>query len=140
LLPQHFISFGNLDQHADPSRNSPDQNLKANNTNLETGEKYRGRSSSLLGRWLYEQDKIDPDGLAFDFAEFSNWVKSKYSNSYSNTSLSYSNRYSHLVIAENLREIDLLPDTIKNNVINSLIVVSKFLRKHLELILYVCVS
>jgi intergrase/recombinase len=71
---------------------------------------------------------IDPNnGLTFDFAEFSNWVKSKYSESYKNTILCYTRKYHHFVTAENLREIDLLPATIKNNAIKSLIVLSKFL-------------
>jgi hypothetical protein len=71
---------------------------------------------------------IDPNnGVGFDFAEFSNWVKSKYSNSYSNTILCYSKKLGHMVTVENIRELDLLPATIKNNAIKSLIVLSKFL-------------
>ena len=70
--------------------------------------------------------------LTFDFSEFSNWVKSKYSKSYSSTILCYSKRYSQLVTSTNIRELDMLPDTIKNNAIKSLIVLSKFLENYKE--------
>jgi hypothetical protein len=70
--------------------------------------------------------------LTFDFAEFSDWVRSKYAKSYSSTILCYSKKYCHFVTAENLRDLDLLPATIKNNAIKSLIVLSKFLGKHKE--------
>jgi hypothetical protein len=82
----------------------------------------------------------DPDGLAFDFAKFPTGSNPNKAAAAATQAYPNSNRYSHLVIAENLRELDLPPDTIKNNVIKSSIVVSKFLGKHLELILYVCVS
>jgi intergrase/recombinase len=72
------------------------------------------------------------NGLTFDFADFANWVQSKYSDSYKNTILCYTRKYHNLVTAENLREIDLLPATIKNNAIKSLIVLSKFLGNYKE--------
>jgi hypothetical protein len=75
---------------------------------------------------------VDPNSLEFDFSEFSNWVSSKYSNSYSSTILCYARKYHHLVTAENPRELDLLPPTIKNNAIKSLIVLSKFLGNYKE--------
>ena len=75
---------------------------------------------------------VDPNSLEFNFAEFSNWVRFKYSSSYSSTILCYSKRYSHLVTSENIRELDMLPDTIKNNAIKSLIVLSKFLGNYKE--------
>jgi len=71
---------------------------------------------------------VDPNhNVTSNFAEFANWVKSKYSESYTNTILCYSRKYHHLMTAENLRELDLLPNTIKNNALKSLIVLSKFL-------------
>ena len=88
-----------------------------------------GRSSSLVRTLaLRAGQDVDPNhSLTFDFSEYERWVSSKYSNSYRNTILCYSKKYSHLVTAENLRELDLLPATIKNNAIKSLIVLSKFL-------------
>ena len=93
-----------------------------------------GRSSSLVRTLaLRAGQDVDPNhSLTFDFSEYERWVSSKYSNSYRNTILCYSKKYSHLVTAENLRELDLLPATIKNNAIKSLIVLSKFLGKHKE--------
>jgi intergrase/recombinase len=77
---------------------------------------------------LRPEYNIDPShGLTLNFAEFSKWIKSKYSDSYRNTILCYSRKYYNLVTAENPRELDLLPATIKNNAIKSLIVLSKFL-------------
>ena len=88
-----------------------------------------GRSSSLV-RTLALRAGSDVDlnhELGFNFAEFSNWVKSKYSKSYISTILCYAKKYNHLMKAENVRELDMLPATIKNNVIKSLIILSKFL-------------
>ena len=56
------------------------------------------------------------------------WVKGKYSKSYSNNVLNYCKRYGHLINSSNsnLREIELLPNYTKNQVIASLTVLSKF--------------
>jgi intergrase/recombinase len=41
--------------------------------------------------------------------------------------MSYTKRFSNLVVSDNLRELDMLPHSIKNNVIKSLIILSKYL-------------
>ena len=52
---------------------------------------------------------------------FEKWVKQKYSKSYSRNILIYTKKYSHLLRADsNLRELELLNDAVKNNVIKSL--------------------
>ena len=88
-----------------------------------------GWSSSLVRTLaLRAEDNIDLcNGLVLNFAEFTRWINSKYSVSYRNTILCYTRKYYHFVTAENLRDLDLLPATIKNNVIKSLIVLSKYL-------------
>jgi len=88
-----------------------------------------GWSSSLVRTLaLRPQDNIDlSSGYVLNFSEFTRWLNSKYSVSYRNTILCYSRKYHRLVVAENLRELDLLPSTIKNNVVKSLIVLSKYL-------------
>jgi hypothetical protein len=93
-----------------------------------------GRSSSLVRTLALRAGQyVDLNHeLTFDFAEFSNWVKSKYSSSYSRTILCYSKKYSHLMKADNVRDLDMLSATIKNNVIKSLIILSKFLGSYKE--------
>jgi intergrase/recombinase len=66
---------------------------------------------------------------SLDWTMFSDWIKKKYSKTYSNQLLSYSRRYHHLLYG-NLRDIDTIPQTTRNNAIKSLIVLSKFLGIH----------
>jgi intergrase/recombinase len=66
-----------------------------------------------------------------DWPEFSHWVSKKYSKSYGHTILCYAKRY-HYLLNGNLRDIDTIPLTTKNNTVKSLIVLSKFLGIHQE--------
>jgi hypothetical protein len=59
--------------------------------------------------------------------KFTQYVYAKYAKSYCKTIMSYSKRFHHLVFSENLQEIELLPATIRNNAIKSLVILSKFL-------------
>jgi hypothetical protein len=63
-----------------------------------------------------------------EFARFEGLVRKKYSPTYAPTILTYFRRYSSML--SNVSEIDTLPDTIRNNVIKSLIILSKFLGVH----------
>jgi hypothetical protein len=66
-----------------------------------------------------------------NWSEFSYWVSKKYSKSYAHTILCYAKRF-HYLLDGNLRDIDLIPSTTKNNTVKSLIVLSKFLGIHQE--------
>jgi len=66
-----------------------------------------------------------------DWSEFSYWVSKKYSKSYAHTILCYAKRF-HYLLNGNLRDIDTIPVTTKNNTVKSLIVLSKFLGIHQE--------
>jgi intergrase/recombinase len=58
---------------------------------------------------------------------FEKWVKQKYAKSYSRNILIYTKKYSHLLKADsNLRELELLHDAVKNNVIKSLLILAKY--------------
>jgi intergrase/recombinase len=59
--------------------------------------------------------------------EFDHWVKSKYAESYHRTIMCYVKRYYKFVFSDNLRDLDLLPQSIKNNCIKSLTILSKYL-------------
>jgi hypothetical protein len=87
-----------------------------------------GRSSSLVRTLALRAIKdIDPNHkIIVDFSEFDQWLKQKYSDSYSATILCYSKKYGYLISADNLRELDMLPVSIKSNAIKSLIVLSKY--------------
>jgi hypothetical protein len=118
-------SISKDNDHLELGHGNIDLELKESSSNLESG----GWSSSLV-RTLALRPKVNIDlgnGYVLNFYEFSRWVKSKYSVSYRNTILCYTRKYYRLVVAENLRDLDLLPSTIKNNVIKSLIVLSKYL-------------
>ena len=70
-----------------------------------------GRSSSLVRTLALRcSNDVDPNHtLMLDFYEFDQWLKQKYADSYRVTVLCYARRYSHLVVADNLRDLDMLP-------------------------------
>jgi intergrase/recombinase len=63
----------------------------------------------------------------FSLQGFEDWVKSRYVKSYSNLVLCYARKYGSLVNSADLKELDSLPASIKNNVIKTLVILSKFL-------------
>jgi intergrase/recombinase len=67
----------------------------------------------------------------FDWAEFKDWVFKKYAISYAHTIMLYTKKYNHLLTG-NLREIDKIPETTRNNAVKSLIILSKYLGVHEE--------
>jgi intergrase/recombinase len=101
--------------------------LKLNNS-ASVSQKEVGRSSSLV-RTLALRASYDPNQI--NWTEFSNWISKKYSKNYVPTILSYSKRFHHL-LSGNLRDIDMIPSTTKNNTIKSLIILAKFLGIHQE--------
>lgn len=68
--------------------------------------------------------------LVIPWSNYREWVYSKYAKSYAVTIWSYSRKYFPLIANNRVRELDLLKDTIKNNVIKSLTVLSKYLGIH----------
>jgi len=93
-----------------------------------------GRSSSLVGHWLYEPcKKTGPNHKAtLDLHEFDQWTRSRYRSSWQNTIMCYVRRFGYLVFSDNLRELDMLAPTVRNNCIKSLIVLSKYLGNYVE--------
>jgi intergrase/recombinase len=71
--------------------------------------------------------------MEVNWADFTKYVTSKYAKSYAKTILCYSKRFYHLALSGNLQEIQLLPATIRNNTIKSLVVFSKFHGFHKQL-------
>ncbi len=59
------------------------------------------------------------------------WVFKKYAKSYAHTIMTYTKKYNHLLYS-NLRDIDLIPESTRNNSIKSLIILSKYLGYHEE--------
>ncbi|NLF87465.1 hypothetical protein GX563_01425, partial [Candidatus Bathyarchaeota archaeon] len=59
------------------------------------------------------------------------WVFKKYAKSYARTIMTYTKRYNYLLVG-NLRDIDLIPESIRNNLIKALIILSKYLGFHEE--------
>ena len=62
--------------------------------------------------------------------EFKQWVKSKYSENYSKVVYWYVKKYHYLIDSANLRELEMLSSSVKNNVVKSLIILSKYLGIH----------
>ena len=100
----------------------------------------RAGSLARLGHLLDVQAKnVDPNAdldfnrdLGIDFDDFAIWVRSRYAKSYAPTILSYARRYYRFVITEDLRDLDATPPTIKNTLIKSLIVLSKYIGQSQE--------
>ncbi|MEM3688138.1 MAG: integrase [Candidatus Micrarchaeia archaeon] len=63
--------------------------------------------------------------MTVKWLEFSRYVSSKYSPNYVNIIIHYATKYFEFL--ENVQNIDVLPNTIKANVIKSLIILSKYL-------------
>jgi hypothetical protein len=81
--------------------------------------------AKIYAKDCYNQAK---NYLIFNVSAFKTSQKKLRSlNLISSQDVRYSKKYCHSMASENLRELDLLPDTVKNNVIKSLIVLSKFL-------------
>ena len=62
-----------------------------------------------------------------DLNEFDHWLKNRYAESYQHTIKCYVRRYNKFVFSDNLRDLDMLPQSIKNNCIKSLTILSKYL-------------
>ena len=77
-----------------------------------------------LGHWLYELDGINRD------KKFKEYIFSKYHKSNAQVLYCYAVKYAKLL--RNPQEIDLIKDTIKNNVIKSLIALSRYIGKYNE--------
>jgi intergrase/recombinase len=65
--------------------------------------------------------------MTFSLQGFEVWVKNKYVKSHSNLILCYAWKYGDLVNSADLKELDSVPASIKNNVIKTLVILSKFL-------------
>jgi len=101
------------------------------NNRLKTSslnESDEGRSSSLV-RTLALRALHGPEQI--DWPQFDFWVSKKYAKSYTQTILCYARRFCYLLNG-NLRDIDTIPSTTRNNTIKSLIILSKFLGIHQE--------
>ena len=78
-----------------------------------------GSNKSLITMYQRERN--------FEWSEFRKWIYSKYSKNYAKVIGYYVRKYSPLMDNNKIRELELLPDSIKNNVIKSLTVLSKYL-------------
>ena len=77
---------------------------------------------------LRSDPNIDPNHEStLNFDEFDHWVKNKYAESYHRTIMCYVKRYYRFLYTDNIRDLDLLPQSIKNNCIKSLTILSKYL-------------
>ena len=88
-----------------------------------------GRSSSLVRTLALRSDpNIDHNHeTTLDLDEFDHWLKNRYAESYQHTIVCYVKKYCRFVFSDNLRDLDLLPQGIRNNCIKSLTVLSKYL-------------
>jgi hypothetical protein len=78
-----------------------------------------------LGHWLYER----PNSI--DWQGFIVWIEAKYAKSYVHTIKTYTKKYWQL-ISGNPREFDIMPKTVRNNAIKSLVILGKYLGVHKE--------
>jgi intergrase/recombinase len=92
-----------------------------------------GRSLAWLGHRLPNASRANCTSITnqVDWLEFTEWVRKKYSKTQAPNILSLTRRFNHLLYG-NLREVEVMPVGIRNNAINSLIVLSKFLGIHQE--------
>lgn len=88
------------------------------------GDKYANNPAGL-GHWLYER----PNSI--DWQGFLVWIEAKYAKSYVHTIKVYTKKYWRL-LSGNPRDFDIMPKTVKNNAIKSLVILSKYLGIHKE--------
>jgi intergrase/recombinase len=65
--------------------------------------------------------------MTLNLTEFGQWLKNRYAVSYQATIRCYVKRYHTFLFSDHLRDLDLLPNSTKNNCVKSLIVLSKYL-------------
>jgi len=90
-------------------------------------------TTSLGGSLTSTLINIDQRDLIINWSEFLKWLNSKYSKSYVKVLRYYCKKYYALIANDKIRELDLLPDSIRNNVVKSLIALSKYLGIHEQL-------
>jgi intergrase/recombinase len=73
-------------------------------------------------------DVYGMDKSFLDWKQFAQWVNAKYAKTYARIILQHTKKYYHLL--NDVKSLDLIKPTIKNNVIKSLIILSKFLGIH----------
>ena len=67
--------------------------------------------------------------MPINYFDYQEWLSKRYAKSYIPTILCYNRKYGHLMNG-NLRELDKLSLSVKNNTIKSLIILSKYLQIH----------
>jgi intergrase/recombinase len=65
--------------------------------------------------------------LELNWDEYHDWVYAKYAKSWAPTVMTYSKKYSYILLEGNIKDIDKIPGKTKNTSIKALIILSKFL-------------
>ena len=91
----------------------------------------RWAEPDLNRRPLARKAPIETGLRDLDWAQFKVWVFKKYAKSYAHTIMTYTKKYHNLLIG-NLRDIEYIPESTRNNSIKSLIILSKYLGFHEE--------
>ena len=65
-----------------------------------------------------------------DWSEYKDWVYRKYAKSWAPSVMTYSRKYSHILLKGDLKEIEKISPNSKNTSIKALVVLSKFLGVH----------
>jgi intergrase/recombinase len=115
---QSNIATGCIDPELDQKTIDPKQ---SNSSSEPQSKRCRG---SLA--WLWRQ--THKASFNIDWSRFRQWLVSKYSKSYASSVYSYSIKYCDLL--ENVNDIQFAKDSIRNNIINALIVLSRYLGEY----------
>ena len=65
--------------------------------------------------------------LRIDWNEYRDWVFAKYAKSWAPTVMTYSRKYSNILLLGDIKEIDKISPKTKNTSIKALIILSKYL-------------
>jgi intergrase/recombinase len=108
--------------------NNTDQ--KNRETSLESNKSGAGSSARIEHHPPKLQKILDRSNNDIDWTTFKAWLTSKYSKSYSKLVYYYSKKYHNLL--NNVKLIDLIKQSNRNNVIKALITLSKYLGCYTE--------
>ena len=90
-------------------------------------EGYCGRSLAWLGHQPPTISNIDLNHASVDWNRYSEWLEQNYAKTTQKNVWTYSRKYFRFVLEKDLTELARLNNSVRNNTIKALIVLSKFL-------------
>jgi intergrase/recombinase len=130
LLSQQGISLNTDKANSGQTGQANNIDQKLNETSLKPRTRGAGSSARIEHHPPNLQKILDRSDTNIDWTTFKTWLTSKYSKSYTKLIYYYSKKYHNLL--SNVKLIDLIKQSNRNNVIKALITFSKYMGCYTE--------